>query len=312
MKIRWIGRVGQFLLILTGLASIAAFWAQESWFFELLCNFRMHYSLVFGSALLIALLFKRKRWLIVAGLLLGINSAAVFPSYPAVYPAPEGKPDYRLMSANVLQGNTWYGWVKETILKENPDIVLVIEIDYVWKEKLKSLESAYPYHEVYARKDGLGIGIFSRIPWEEVRVFQFLESSVWSVSARFNHQGKSWSLLGIHPPAPLVPAFAAERNQQLKFVAEWVGQQTQPVIVMGDFNLTSWSPHFKELIEVSQLRDSRAGFGRLPTWPHALRGLGITIDHCLVSDGVVVYDRRNGSHIGSDHRPIVIDVGINP
>lgn len=293
-----------------GIGTLAAFAARHGWFFELLCNFRFHYTLLLAAGLCGALWIKSGWRAAACSVLLVANLLVVIPALHGKTAEAAPADTIKMMSVNLLQENHWHGFAREAILEEDADIVLVIEVDYIWKEKLLPLAEKYPYSEVYARNDGMGIGLFSRIPWESVEVKQLIKSSVFSIEARFIHGGRSWKFLGIHPPAPLVPAFAAERNEQLKAVAGWAQKQFEPTVIMGDFNTTGWSPYFRDLLEQGDLRDSREGFGRQPTWPYALRGLGIAIDHCLVSEDVVVYHRRTGAHVGSDHVPVVVEIGF--
>jgi endonuclease/exonuclease/phosphatase (EEP) superfamily protein YafD len=56
------------------------------------------------------------------------------------------------------------------------------------------------------------------------------------------------------------------------------------------------------------LRDTRAGFGIQASWPTQIPPLGIPLDHCLVSPELVVLDRRLGPAVGSDHRPVILEL----
>src|SRR5262245_25992548 len=85
---------------------------------------------------------------------------------------------------------------------------------------------------------------------------------------------------------------------------------TGPVIMLGDFNCTPWSPAFAELEARSRLRNSQLGFGTNPTWPTYLPGMQLPIDHCLLSASLVAVDRFVGPAFGSDHYPLVVDVGV--
>src|SRR5262249_6462450 len=78
-------------------------------------------------------------------------------------------------------------------------------------------------------------------------------------------------------------------------------------IIIGDLNSTDGSAHFRDLLRVSGLRDSRLGFGRQPSWP-TMGFYRIAIDHALVSDDLAVVDRRPGPNVGSDHFPLILDL----
>ena len=82
-------------------------------------------------------------------------------------------------------------------------------------------------------------------------------------------------------------------------------------ILIGDLNTTMWSPWFGRLCAKSGLSSVRRGFGVLPSWPAPLPAfLRIPIDHCLVSDDLVVTGCRLGSPAGSDHLPLIVDLAV--
>ena len=80
-------------------------------------------------------------------------------------------------------------------------------------------------------------------------------------------------------------------------------------MVVGDFNNSSFSTYFQKLTE-TDLKDSRLGFGLLPTWPANISFLQTTLDHILVSENIQVLDRTVGENIGSDHLPISVEIGF--
>jgi endonuclease/exonuclease/phosphatase (EEP) superfamily protein YafD len=49
----------------------------------------------------------------------------------------------------------------------------------------------------------------------------------------------------------------------------------------------------------------------LPTWPADTSYARIAIDHLLVSDGIVVFDLHRGPDVGSDHLPLIVDIGLS-
>ena len=84
-----------------------------------------------------------------------------------------------------------------------------------------------------------------------------------------------------------------------------------PVLLLGDMNLTPWSPAFADLLQQTGLRDGRLGFGLLPTWPARWGVLGIPIDHALISPAVTIHQMEIGRDVGSDHRPLVIEFSVS-
>jgi endonuclease/exonuclease/phosphatase (EEP) superfamily protein YafD len=82
--------------------------------------------------------------------------------------------------------------------------------------------------------------------------------------------------------------------------------------VMGDMNITPWSPVMRDFLEQNRLKDSALGHGIHPTWfSHSLM-FGIPIDQILHGSGVVILDRHVGPEIGSDHFPVTADIALMP
>ena len=112
---------------------------------------------------------------------------------------------------------------------------------------------------------------------------------------------------------PVRSGTAELRNGQFVEIAALTAPLPNPRLLLGDLNATSWSPHFTDLVRDCRLRDARQGFGVQPTWPRfsgIARLLQIPIDHTLVSDDVEVVARRVGPDLGSDHRPVEIELRI--
>ena len=119
------------------------------------------------------------------------------------------------------------------------------------------------------------------------------------------------SLLGVHTVSPHAEDGKRTefRNQQLKALANWASDRQSGAIIIGDLNVTAWSPPFWRLIEEGRLVDSSWYRGYFPSWPTMLQKLGIPIDHALVNDKIKVLDRRNiYGRSGSDHYPIVVSI----
>jgi endonuclease/exonuclease/phosphatase (EEP) superfamily protein YafD len=81
-------------------------------------------------------------------------------------------------------------------------------------------------------------------------------------------------------------------------------------MVLGDLNLSPWSPYFGDLLSSAGLRDSREGFGIQASWPTAVPLLRVPIDHVLYSPEVVINHRQIGPDVGSDHLPVVVDFSL--
>jgi endonuclease/exonuclease/phosphatase (EEP) superfamily protein YafD len=98
------------------------------------------------------------------------------------------------------------------------------------------------------------------------------------------------------------------RNRQLAALAQVAREHTWPLVVIGDLNITPFSPLFARTLRAGKLASCDGG-GLHPTWPARVAPLFIQIDHCLASAGIQTEDFRVGPYLGSDHYPISVKVG---
>ena len=74
--------------------------------------------------------------------------------------------------------------------------------------------------------------------------------------------------------------------------------------------MTMFSPVYRSWIHGLDIKNSRAGFGPLGSWPTFVPFLRLPLDQCLVSPAVEVVDCRLGPKIGSDHLPLIVDLRL--
>ncbi|WP_371357457.1 endonuclease/exonuclease/phosphatase family protein [Hydrocoleum sp. CS-953] len=122
--------------------------------------------------------------------------------------------------------------------------------------------------------------------------------------------GKPISLVVTHPAIPTKRANFKLRNQELELLADYVSKLESPIIVVGDFNTSIWSPYYHQFVHKTGLINGRRGFGIQPSWPTDFPLFYIPIDHCLVSPEIQVLNSHIGENVGSDHLPLITDVAI--
>jgi endonuclease/exonuclease/phosphatase (EEP) superfamily protein YafD len=296
---------------LGGLATIAGFFGKLSWLFEIPSHFRVQYLFCLLPFLIAFLIGKKYKFALVAGLFVLINAVTILPLYFGSTQVSPRATRLRAMLLNVNSANHQHDRVVDVIRQENPDFFLVMEVTGTWLDKLTELLPEYQYKVSRARHDNFGIAFFSRLEPEKMEIQQ-IGSSVPSVLARLKYSNGSLTVIGTHPLPPVGADYAFSRNRQISELAQMARQISGPLVLLGDLNMTSWSPHFSDLLEGSNLRDSRQGFGVQPSWPDGLFFLYVPIDHCLVSKEIEVADRRVGPSIGSDHFPVTIDLALVP
>lgn len=279
------------------------------WILDIFSHFRFYY---FGCFLLltpIAFFLKKRVWSginLVCALLIATSLA---PLYLSSSVKTNTQNSISITSINLLSSNQKYQKVLDFIDKEQSDLVLIQELNPTWSDALKALKKNYPYHLSEPRGDNFGIGLWSKIPFDTIEIKRFSAFDLPFIHAQLSvNSTMKINFIGAHPVPPLIKGFHA-RNEQFEQLNQLVKTFDAPTILMGDFNCTTYSPNFRRITAETTLKDSRIGQGRQPSWSANLL-IRIAIDHCLISDQIVVNDRKIGSNIGSDHFPVVVQLGI--
>ncbi|MBD2099504.1 endonuclease/exonuclease/phosphatase family protein [Leptolyngbya sp. FACHB-261] len=289
---------------------------------ELASSFKLQYLLI--SLILTGLIAftRQKRLLLLACLCLGINAMEILPWYLPSRVEARGASELRILLANVNTQNKSYDQVLSWVRREQPDVAVFIETSVAWVKQLNGLTDLLPYSFSRFKERNLGIAIFSKVPLERPSInwFEAEKNPGPSVVANLRLQEQTLALIATHPLPPISPDFFQDRNRQLQAIAQYVRQLKTPVLLLGDLNLTMWSPYYRKFIGETGLRNARQGFGVLPSWPSvttypqvpALLSslLRIPIDHCLLSPNLGVKTLRIGPEVGSDHLPLLINLLI--
>ena len=298
--------------IVDAVLSIAGYLGEFNLLFELNSHFKLQYMLI-GISIFIffALVRSKKIWLLVSGFCIIINLAEIVPLYfpaPAFAGSTPGQ-HLRILHSNVLTSNQRYADVISLVKSEQPDIAVFVEVSTAWAKELAVLSEMFPYSSQQQESEAFGSAIYSKLPLENAAVKAFSETRK-SLSADVKFQGKTISMLLVHPSVPIKPQSFIDRNQQLAAIGEYAAQVKNPLVVVGDFNTTMWSPFYKNMVKTAGLRNARSGFGILPTWPTFMPLVYIPIDHVLVSKEIGVLKIHTGRNVGSDHLPLITDLVV--
>ena len=199
--------------------------------------------------------------------------------------------------------------------REKPDIVALIEVNPELDRALDKLKEQYPAWDSKAAWNSGGMMVLSRLPKTSFEVLY--PGNHWMPAIELSFQPSDDSppfrVLTVHTvsPKPAAGNRTRERNQQLASISEWAKKQTSPAMIVGDFNVSPWSPSFGRLLRDGHLLDSSWYRGYLPSFPASYGKLGIPIDHALANDQIEFLSRRNLYEMhSSDHCPVLVEVRI--
>jgi endonuclease/exonuclease/phosphatase (EEP) superfamily protein YafD len=296
------------LVVVLAVGTAAGFLDRVSWVFEPATLFRLQYAvlLVVFGVLLFALW--KPRLAVAALALAGVNIAATSPwENGPLKDAYLGGPTLRIVAFNVQAANHEYDRLAPLVARLRPDILGLIELTPAWARAADDASDRVRPRRFVAQRGAYGMGILSAAPPTAMRARRFPADGPTTLVARFrlDHLPVTFVLVHVHTP------FAGSvHERELDALAAERPRLGSRLVVCGDFNTVSWSAQFEGFARSSGLTDVFRGAWGAHSWPSWSPALGALIDHCLISKGLVVRDRRFGPSIGSDHRPLVLDLGI--
>ena len=193
---------------------------------------------------------------------------------------------------------------------EDPDLVILQEMSSIWLAALQELSEEYPYSVAEAQDGAFGIGLFSKFPLDDARIVPAPPLDLPEIRAIVRLGEQRINLVSAHPMPPVGRAETEARNAQLLALGDDLAKTSGPTVFVGDLNISMWAPTYVSFEEASGLRNSRKGFGIVPTFPVFFRLAGIPIEHCLISEELRVLEFRTGLSIGSDHWPVVVVLSL--
>ncbi|MDQ8187733.1 endonuclease/exonuclease/phosphatase family protein [Pelagicoccus sp. SDUM812002] len=230
---------------------------------------------------------------------------------------PESGESIAMMTANVLQTNRNADGFLKIVLDAQPDILVTLETDQWWQDKLDVLEREHGYHHTAKCPiDNLyGMLVYSRFELENTKIQQLVEENVPSVHtlARLEN-GRAIRLHFIHPapPSPSENTESSERDAELTMVGKSVSKALVPAIVTGDLNDVAWSGTTRLFREASGMRDVRIGRGMFNTFHAKLWCFRWPLDHLFCSKHFELATIRRLPKYGSDHFSMYVKLVLTP
>ncbi|TNE47773.1 MAG: endonuclease/exonuclease/phosphatase family protein [Deltaproteobacteria bacterium] len=274
------------------------------------------FCLVVAISLWLSFSTERAVWL---GMLVGIGllqMTYILPYTPLHHKeVPDAKQakasvSLRVMVANLKYDNKQKSSAIDTVMQQDPDLLLLVEVNNNWKAALQPLEKKLPYRWEKMMEKGLGMALFSKYPLLQTEV-RFLVSerrpSLFAVLEIPNQC--TLRVSGVHPVPPGLSDETGNdrrdsraRDAELVLLARHIQKnEDQAWIVMGDFNDVAWSATTHLFKNLSGLRDPRVGRRLLNTF-HADNALiRYPIDHIFLSQGFALRNMGRIRIPGSDH-----------
>lgn len=302
--------VAEILALLSAVGFCAGIFGRWFWVFDLASHFRLQYFACFLISAIVLALFCHWRSAsscAVAAILVGITMVKYWvsanPKQPMTAPL-------KVISFNVNTDNERYGDVLRYLQDQSFDVVVLLEVSTQWIDQLAALHDDFPHSLIEPRNDNFGIAIFSRYPFSEKAVVPLTDYRIESLDVSISVDQRALRILATHPLPPVSGSSTAARDAQLQTLTR--PPHDLPTLVIGDFNLTQFSPRFDDLLRRSGMRDTSIGHGLPPTWMRAIPVFSIPIDQAIFTPDISVLTREVGPSLGSDHNPLILSIAFAP
>ncbi|MBC8328778.1 MAG: endonuclease/exonuclease/phosphatase family protein [Planctomycetes bacterium] len=310
-----------FALVPSLLAYLGEFW----WRFHLWEHLRPHYGMALAAAVVLAVLARRWRWAAFWVAAVAANGLLLFPLLPLGGASePIAGPRLRVLHANLHVQHPDPDRLLEWVEGLDRDLVLLHEFTPVWRKRVQQVCRRYRLELCDPQVHPTGTALL--LPVEARQEWRLVDSSILQMTQTIGERpvmelvleagGRGLAVLSFHATRPISWFESRGQERDFRFAADWaLGQRAlgRETLVLGDFNSTPWSSRFRGLLRDAELEDSLVGRGMQGSWPSFLPSfLRLPIDHAVHSSGLVVAERRLGPEVGSDHLPLLIEIGFRP
>jgi len=221
---------------------------------------------------------------------------------------------FSVISANIRQKNDKFSKLLEVVEDQNPDVLLLIEVNGEWEKKLKTLKKNYKHQLKEIRDNTYGMLLFSKFPLVAATKKFLVDDDVVSFFARVDVGGGNLvQLVCLHPRPPRPKEGPSDqRDSELMIASQRIENSNHPVLVMGDLNDVAWSHSTRLFLRTSGTLDPRKGRGLYNTFPSPLSCLGFPLDHFFHTPELFISNFMKLSSIGSDHVPLFAKFFLKP
>lgn len=293
-----------------------SFFVPYHYIFDLFSHFKGQYLV---GALLLGIIHTLYRKWIYSGLCVAIALFLLIDTRspmhdPWQFSPPLNDSTFAVMSFNQFLFQKQHDLIEKWISDDskNLDVVAIFEATDDTVEMAENLKDTFPFQIRNPQSGSTGQIILSKhtIKHHSFISFDDLPHS-YSYAIEFSVHAPSMdsatTFYSLHPPTPISAKRWKHRNGELDILASQIKEKNRPVIVLGDFNNTPYTPSFRSFLQQTGLNYQSYGLLQQPTWPSQflLPLFQIPIDHILYSDHFMQQNKYTKTFAGSDHKAVI-------
>ena len=194
------------------------------------------------------------------------------------------------MRLNVLSSNIQYNQVIEEINNQDPDILLLMEVNKAWVNQLSVIQENYPYNIIIAQENNFGMALYSKKEFISKEIHYWGIFNIPFIVAEIkDNSEENLNIIGVHTLPPINKRMYDDNSNQVKFIVDQSRKMDGNNVILGDFNNTSWSKSYRDAIDKNLYYNTASGFFVYTSWYRKLLG-GLLIDHIIASRNLYTYN----------------------
>lgn len=191
-------------------------------------------------------------------------------------PEVNEKASLKVAHINLSNIENDFAEIKTVLLQEAIDIVSFQEYTPDWIEELESLSTNFPYTYDEVRIDPYGMAVLSRK--KLVHADTISCSGIPSICMEIENENKHFHIVSTYLAPALDNNSLEVAGRQLDRLTSEVKESKHPVIALGEYNMTYWSPEIRKFRSETQLQNSRRDVSQ--------GNLRVPYDHIFYSEGL--------------------------
>ncbi len=226
----------------------------------------------------------------------------------------DGDPALRILSFNLHRDNESPMHAARWILARDPDVVVLLEAARAGARVSGALAARYPHSVTCRGQRRCSTMILSRRPPLIARGLARGDAdnrrALSAAHMRVASAIGPVDIVAVHLSRPWPVGRQAKELRLLGGGLSDVGRDR--LLLIGDFNAPPWSMTIRDASAMLGLRRLPTG----PTWPVPFGGSPLrpvlAIDHALAGSALAMAHAQTGPALGSDHRPLLVELGRAP
>lgn len=227
----------------------------------------------------------------------------------------ETEASFTIAQFNKLVSNDQYNVIQKWLIDNHEifDLVILQEADMRLSDVAEEVKRFYPNQIIQPQQHAFGTIILGKSNLLSAKPYTTEATPFPSLAYELEIHPEGFKsgikIYTVHAQPPVSLARWKQRNAELADMGKRISQDnSENIIAIGDWNITPYSPFFRDFIETSRMHYHFRKYFPEPTWPDKFHFslFKIPIDHVLFTSSLAPVKKQVDPAMGSDHHPVIM------